>query len=110
MVVEEDSSLFLQEVPHDVFSPGIEEKNLEVSHFPVKNKRVVRSPIFDEYSNEKEQIPTSHFVDLGISQPMYDSYESDSDVDMKALQDHTIDPCPLYIKDELCVEIIHPCP
>jgi hypothetical protein len=46
-VVEEDSSLFLQEVPHDVFSPRIEEKNLDVSHFPVQNKRVVFSPIFD---------------------------------------------------------------
>jgi hypothetical protein len=41
------------------------------------------SPIFDEYSDEEEKIPTLHFVDLGRSQPLYDSYESDSDVDMK---------------------------
>ena len=54
MVVEDDSSLSLQEVPHYVFSPGIEEKNLEISHFLVQNKRVMCSPIFDEYSNEEE--------------------------------------------------------
>jgi hypothetical protein len=82
MVVEDDSSLFLQEVPHDVFSPGIEEKNLEVSHFLVKNKRVVHSPIFEEYSDEEEKIPTSCFVDLGSNQPVYDGYESDSDVEI----------------------------
>ena len=61
IVVEEDSSLFLKEVSHDVFSPMIEEKNQCVSHFSLQDKRVLRSPIFDEYSNEEEEIPTSHF-------------------------------------------------
>jgi hypothetical protein len=85
IVVEEDSSLFLQEVSHDVFSPRIEEKNQEVAHFSLQDKRVMYSPIFDEYLDEEEQIPTLHFFDLGRNQPMYDSYESDSDVDMKDL-------------------------
>jgi hypothetical protein len=44
---------------------------------------------------------------LGRNQPEYDSYESDSDVDMKDFQDHTIEPFPLYIKEEHCVEINH---
>jgi hypothetical protein len=39
---------------------------------------------------------------------VYDNYESDSDVDMKDFQDHTIDPFPLYIKEKHCVEINHP--
>jgi hypothetical protein len=56
----------------------------------------------------KEPIPTLHFVDLGSSQPAYDSYESDSDVDMKDFQDHTIEPSLLYIKEKCFVEIIHP--
>jgi hypothetical protein len=57
IVVEEDSSLFLQEVSHDVFSPVIEEKNQEIAHFSLKDKRVLCSPIFDEYSDEEEQYP-----------------------------------------------------
>jgi hypothetical protein len=110
IVVEEDSSLFLQEVSHDVFSPRIEEKNQEVAHFSLQDKRVLRSPIFDEYSDEEEQIPTLHFVDLGSSQPVYDNYESDSDVDMKDFQDHTIEPFPLFSKEKHWVEINHPGP
>jgi hypothetical protein len=108
IVVEEDFSLFLQEVSHDVFSPVIEEKNQEIAHFSLQDKRVLGSPIFDEYSDEEEKIPTSHFVDLGSNQPVYDNYESDSDVDMKEFQDHTIEPFPLYIKEQHCVEINHP--
>ena len=47
-------------------------------------------PIYDEYSNEKEQIPTSPFVDLRSSQCMYDNYESNFD------------------EEQHCVEINHP--
>ena len=65
IIVEEEFSLFLQEVSHDVFSPVIEENNQEIAHFSLQDKRVLCSPIFDEYSDEEEQIPTSHFVDLG---------------------------------------------
>jgi hypothetical protein len=69
--VEEDSSLFLQEVSHDVFSPKFEEKNQEVTLFSLQNKIFLHLLIFDEYSNEEEQTPTSHFFDLGSNQPMY---------------------------------------
>jgi hypothetical protein len=54
IVVEEDSSLFLQEVSHDVISPMIEEKNQEIGHFSLQDKRVFLSPIFDEYLDEEE--------------------------------------------------------
>jgi hypothetical protein len=43
----------------------IAEKNQEIAHFYLQDKRVLSSPIFDEYSDEEEQIPTSHFVDMG---------------------------------------------
>jgi hypothetical protein len=88
MVVEEDSSLFLQEVSHDIFSPRIEEKNhvyeqpeatvtvvpemdifnsyildgiivLEVDH------RYEGKPIFYEYSSDDEQ----------QAYPTFDHYE-----------------------------------
>jgi hypothetical protein len=65
-------------------------------------------PIFDEYSDEEEQIPTSHFVDLRSNQPVYDNYESDFDEDMKEFQDHTIDPFSSFIKEQHCEEINHP--
>jgi hypothetical protein len=54
IIVEEDFSLFLQEVSHDVFSPVIEEKNQEIAHFSLQGKGVLGSPIFDEYSDEEE--------------------------------------------------------
>ena len=41
----------------------------------MQDQGALGSPIFDEYSNEEEQI---HFVDLRSNQPSYDSYESDS--------------------------------
>ena len=47
-------------------------------------------PIYDEYSDEKEQIPTSAFVYLRSSQQMYDNYESNFD------------------EEQHCVEINHP--
>jgi hypothetical protein len=88
MIVEEDSSLFLQEVSHDIFSPRIEEKNhvyeqpeasvtvvpemdilnsyildgiiiLEVDH------RYEGQPIFYEYSSDDEQ----------QAYPTFDHYE-----------------------------------
>jgi hypothetical protein len=106
IVVEEDSSLFLQEVFHNVFLPRIEEKNQEITPF-LQDGGILRSPLFNECSDEEQQISTPHFSDLGSNQPEYDSYESDSDVDMKDFQDHTIEPFPLYIKEEHCVEINH---
>jgi hypothetical protein len=41
---------------------------------------------------------------------VYDSYESDFDVDMKDFQDHTIEPFPLFNKEKHWVEINHPGP
>lgn len=35
------------------------------------------SPIYDEYADEVDQISISDDVDLGSSQPIYDSYETD---------------------------------
>jgi len=52
IVVEEDSSLFLQEFPHNVFSPGIEEKNQEIAHLSLQDKRVLFSPISNDYADE----------------------------------------------------------
>jgi len=81
LIVEEDFSPFFQEVPHDVFSPVNEEKNPEIAHFSLQKKNVFDSPIFDEYSDEEEQTPTSYFVDLRSNQLVYDSYESEFDVE-----------------------------
>jgi hypothetical protein len=75
-IVEEDLSLFLQEVSHDIFSPKIEERDRGIVHFSVQDQGALGSPIFDEYSDEEEKI---HFADLRSSQPSYDSYESDYD-------------------------------
>jgi hypothetical protein len=89
MVVEEDSSLFLQEVSHDIFSPRIEEKNhvyeqpeATVIDFPemdifnsyildgitilLVDHRYEGHPIFYEYSSddEKQDYPTfDHYED-----------------------------------------------
>jgi hypothetical protein len=38
--------------------------------------------IFDDYSDEEQQSPASQFADLGSNQPVYDSYESDFELDM----------------------------
>ena len=42
-------------------------------HQPIHSEDI---PIYDEYPNETEQIPTSAFVDLRSSQQVYDNYES----------------------------------
>jgi hypothetical protein len=62
------------------------------------------------YSDEEQQIPASYFDDSGSSQPVYDSYESDSEMNMKDFQEHATEPFPLYIEGKHCVEIIHPGP
>jgi hypothetical protein len=41
---------------------------------------------------------------------VYDSCESDSEMDMKDFQEHATNPFPLYIKEKHCVEIDHPGP
>jgi hypothetical protein len=62
------------------------------------------------YSDEEQQIPASYLDDSGSSQPVYDSYESDFELDMKDFQEHAAEPFPLYIEGKHCVEISHPGP
>jgi hypothetical protein len=62
------------------------------------------------YLDKEQQIHASYFDDLGSSQPMYDSYESDYEMDMKDFQEHATEPFSLYIKEKHCVEIGHPGP
>jgi alpha-galactosidase/6-phospho-beta-glucosidase family protein len=67
-------------------------------------------PRFDDYSDEEQQSPTSQFDDQRSSQPVYDSYESDSELDMQDFQEHTTEPYPLFIKEKYYEEINHPGP
>lgn len=53
IVVEGDFPSFLQKVPQDVFSPEIKEKDQEVAGFSLQDKRILGSPIYDEYSDEE---------------------------------------------------------
>ena len=52
IVVEEYFSFVFQKVPHDVFSPEIEEKDQEVACFSFQDKRILVSPIYDEFLDE----------------------------------------------------------
>ena len=52
IVGEEDCSLFLHEISHDVFTFGIEKKDREIIPF-LQNGGVLCSPTFDNYSNEE---------------------------------------------------------
>jgi hypothetical protein len=67
-------------------------------------------PKFDDYSDEEQQSPTSQFVDQRRSQPVYDSYESDSELDMWDFQEQTSEPYPLFINEKYYEEISHPGP
>ena len=98
--MEEDSSLFLHEISHDVFTFGTEKKDREI----VPLRLVV--PSFEDYSDEEKQIPTSQFTDQRSDQPVYDSYESSSELDVQDFQEHTVGPYPLFIKQDDLEEII----
>jgi hypothetical protein len=65
---------------------------------------------FDDYSEEEQQSPISQFVDQRRNQPVYDRYESDSELDMQDIQEHTTDPYPLFLKGDYHEEINHPGP
>jgi hypothetical protein len=108
-IVEEDSSLFLKDISHDVFASEIEMKNQEIA--PVlQDGGVVCSSNFVVYSDEEQQIPTSYFDDLKSNQPVYESYESNFELDVQDLQEHTVEPYPLFIKEKHFEEINHPGP
>jgi hypothetical protein len=109
IVVEEDSSLFLQEISHYVFSPGIEMKDHEIA--PVlQDVGVLHSPSFDEYSDEENRSLHHILIAWGESQPVYDSYESDYELDMQDFQEHTSESYPLFTKEKYYEEINHPGP
>jgi hypothetical protein len=67
--------------------PEIEEEDQEIDHFFMKEKGMLDSPIFDEYSDKGEKIS---FVDVKSIPPVYDNYESNVD------------------EEQLCIEINHP--
>jgi hypothetical protein len=67
-------------------------------------------PSFDDYSDEEQQSPTSQKMNQRRNQPVYDSYESDSELDMQDIQEHTTEPYPLFIKEDYHEEINHPWP
>ena len=52
ILVEEYFSSVLQKVPHDVFSPQIEEKDQDISCFSLQDKSILVSPIYDEFLDE----------------------------------------------------------
>ena len=54
IVLEDNSSLFLQEVFHDVFLPRIEEKNQEITPF-LQDGGILCSPLFNECLDEEQQ-------------------------------------------------------
>jgi hypothetical protein len=60
--------------------------------------------------NEEQQSPTSQFDDQRSNQPVYDSYESDFELDMQDIQEHTTKPYPLFIKGDYHEEMNHPWP
>jgi hypothetical protein len=61
IVVEEYSSFFLQKVSHDVFSPGIEEKNHDIdSDVDMKNFQDHTIDPFPLYIKEKHCVEINH--------------------------------------------------
>jgi hypothetical protein len=66
------------------------------------------SPSFNNYSVEEQQSPTSQIDDLGSSQPVYDSYESGSELDTWNFQEKTAEPSPLFTNERQCEEISPP--
>jgi hypothetical protein len=104
VVVEEDCSLFLHEISHDVFTFGIEKEDREIVPF-LQDQEAWCSPSFNDYSVEEQQSPTSQIDDLGSSQPVYDSYESGSELDTQNFQEKTAEPSPLFTNERQCEEI-----
>jgi hypothetical protein len=59
---------------------------------------------------KSKQCPTSHFDDSGSNQPVYDNYESVSEMDLQDSQEHTAESYPLFTNEKYCEEINHPGP
>jgi hypothetical protein len=62
------------------------------------------------YSDEEQQFPTSHLDVLGSIHPVYDNYESVSELDLQDSQEHTTNSYPLFTNEKCCEEISHPGP
>lgn len=108
-IVEEDCSLFLHEIYHDVFTFGIENQDQEIVPF-LQDGGVLCSLGFDDYSSEEQQSPTSQFVDQRIKHHVFDIYKSYSELDMQDFQEHTVDPYPFFSNEEYYEEILRPWP
>jgi hypothetical protein len=106
VVVEEDCSLFLHEISHDVFTFGIEKEDLEIVPL-LQVEEALFTPDFDDYSVEEQQSPISP-VACQSSQTTYDSYESESELEMLDFQEQVAEPYPLLAKENYHEEISHP--
>jgi hypothetical protein len=86
MVVEEDSSLFLQEVSHDIFLPNIKEKNLMYEQREATVIVVPEMDIFDNYILDGITILEVDHRNEG--QPFFDEYSSDDEQQAYPTFDH----------------------
>jgi hypothetical protein len=103
VVVEEDFSLFLHEISHDVFTFGVETEERGIVPF-LQVGEALFPPDFDDYLEEEQQSPTSPFA-CQSSQTIYDSYESESELDMLDFQEQVAEPYPLLAKENCHEEI-----
>jgi hypothetical protein len=94
VVVEEDCSLFLHEISHDVFTVGVETEERGIVPF-LQVGEALFPPDFDDYLEEEKQNPTSPFVDQN-GQPFYDSYESCSELETQDFQEQSFPTGPVY--------------
>jgi hypothetical protein len=108
VVVEEDCSLFLHKISHDVFTFGVETEERGIVPFLQVGEALFPPPPpdFDDYLEEEQQNPTSPFA-YQSSQTTYDSYESESELDMLDFQEQVAEPCPLLTKENYHEEISH---
>jgi hypothetical protein len=105
VVMEEDCSLFLHEISHDVFTFGVEMEERGIVPL-LQVGEALFPPDFDDYLEEEQRNPTSPFADQS-SQPTYDSHESESELDMLDFQEQVAEPCPLLTKENHHEEISH---
>jgi hypothetical protein len=81
MVVEEDFSLFLQGVSHDIFLPGIKEKNIMYEQLEPGGPTIPKMEIFYEITIlEEDHINEGH--------PLFDVYYSDDEQQANPTFDH----------------------
>jgi hypothetical protein len=67
-------------------------------------EKLCSPPDFDDYLEEEQQSPTSPFA-CQSSQTTYDSYESESELDMLDFQEQVAEPYPLLAKENYHEEI-----